>query len=50
MKKIFGRIFILFFIGLFTTGGGYKGSLPDISTQFEYLQTTPKAQSLFLKH
>lgn len=49
MKKIFGRIFILFFIGLFTTGGGYKGSLPDISTQFEYVQTTPKATKPIFK-
>lgn len=43
------RIFILFFIGLFTIGWRLQGSLPDISTQFEYLQTTPKATKPIFK-
>lgn len=42
MKKICTKIFILFFICFFTSGAGYKGSLPNIDSQFEYLKTTPK--------
>lgn len=42
MKKVFPKIAILSIIIILCSGSGYKGSLPDIEMQFEYLRTTPK--------
>lgn len=42
MKTVYSKILLLSFIVIFCCGSGYKGSLPDIDMQFEYLRTTPK--------
>ena len=42
MKNLFSKITLLIFASLLCTGGGYKGSLPDINMQFEYKRTTPQ--------
>lgn len=42
MKKVFSKITILSLMVLVCSGSGYKGSLPNIDMQFEYLRTTPK--------
>lgn|SRR5574344_1971750 len=48
MNKIYVKITFVSILILTCCGAGYKGSLPDIGGQFEYLQVTPKvSQPLF---
>lgn len=48
MKKIVQKIAGLLFCAIICSAAGYKGSLPNIEPQFEYLKTTPKVtQPLF---
>ena len=42
MKKIFIQLFIAFICSTICCGSGYKGSLPNIDNEFEFLRTTPK--------
>ncbi len=42
MKKILAKVFIFLTGALICSGAGYKGSLPNIDNEFEYVRTTPK--------
>lgn len=41
-SKIFSRIFIILCAASICTGAGYKGSLPNIEGNFDYVRTTPQ--------
>lgn len=48
MKKDIPKVIFIFSLALLCTGSGYKGSLPDIDSEFEQIRTTPKeTKSLF---
>ena len=42
MKKIISKSILFLFGVLICSGSGYKGSLPDINGQFEYVRNTPQ--------
>lgn len=42
MKKIFTKVFLILTSTLICCGSGYKGSLPDIKGEFEYVRATPQ--------
>lgn len=42
MKKIFSKTLMILLGVALCSGAGYKGSLPDINGEFEYVRTTPQ--------
>lgn len=43
MKKVFIKASILFIATISCTGAGYRGTLPDIKGEFDYLRSTPQS-------